>query len=394
MTVTTTGSTPVGTSTLTIRGTGGSLTHTTTVSLVVNTQLPPPDFTISGSPSTQTVIQGNAATYTTSIGSLNGFGGVVTLAASGLPTGATASFSPATVTGAGSSTLTVTTTGTTPAGTSTLTITGTSGSVTHTATVTLTVTAAGRGVISIDFVGQGTAMGSTEMAGVVAKANWNNANGQSNATGQALVDESGTATGAKVVWNTNGIWNLSITDTAGNARMMRGYLDTVSGPTTVTVSGLPTNSAGYDVYLYADGDNPATRTAGYQISGTGITTANVNLTDLANTNFSGTFTQATNSNGNYVKFTITATGFTITATPGAATDGFPRAPVNGIQIVPRATATPDFTISGSPSTRTVIVGNATTYTTSIGALNGFTGAVALAASGLPRGRRQVFHRRR
>jgi len=42
-----------------------------------------------------------------------------------------------------------------------------------------------------------------------------------------------------------------------------------------------------------------------------------------------------NSNGNYVKFTITAAGFTITATPGAATDGNPRPPVNGIQIVPR-----------------------------------------------------------
>src|SRR5262249_41436252 len=197
-------------------------------------------------------------------------------------------------------------------------------------------------------------------------------------------------TGAKVVWNTNGIWNLSITDTAGNARMMRGYLDTVGGTTTVTVTGLPTNSAGYDVYVYADGDSFATRTGGYQISGTGITTTSVNLTDLANTNFSGTFTQANNSNGNYVKFTITATGFTITATPGAATDGNPRAPVNGIQIVPRATATPDFTISGSPSTQTVNVGNATTYTTSIGALNGFTGAVALGASGLPAGATASF----
>src|SRR5262249_45305384 len=222
------------------------------------------------------------------------------------------------------------------------------------------------------------------------KANWNNAAGQSNATGQALLDESGTATGAKVVWNTNGIWNLAITDTPGNVRMMRGYLDTVSGPTTVTVSGLPTNTAGYDVYVYADGDNPATRTGAYQISGTGIATTSVNLTDPANADFSGSFTQANNSNGNYVKYTITATGFTITATPGTATDGVPRAPVNGIQIVPRATATPDFTISGSPSTQTVIVGNATTYTTSIGALNGFTGAVTLSASGLPAGATASF----
>jgi len=67
------------------------------------------------------VIVGNATTYTASVGALNGFGGTVTLSASGLPTGATASFQPATVTGAGSSTLTVTTAGSTPVGTSTLT---------------------------------------------------------------------------------------------------------------------------------------------------------------------------------------------------------------------------------------------------------------------------------
>jgi hypothetical protein len=53
------------------------------------------------------------------------------LSASGLPTGTTASFSPATVTGAGSSTLTVTTAGSTPAGTSTLTLKGVNGSATY-----------------------------------------------------------------------------------------------------------------------------------------------------------------------------------------------------------------------------------------------------------------------
>ena len=125
-------------------------------------------------------------------------------------------------------------------------------------------------MISIDFVGQGTVMGSTEVAGVVAKANWNNASGLTNTTGQALVDETGSATGAKVTWNTNGVWLLPITDTPGNARMMRGYLDTVGATTTVTVSGLPTHSAGYAIYIYADGNNnAATRTGAYQISGAG-----------------------------------------------------------------------------------------------------------------------------
>jgi hypothetical protein len=129
---------------------------------------------------------------------------------------------------------------------------------------------------------------------------------------------------------------LPITDTAGNVRMTRGYLDTVGGTTTVTVTGLAADALGYDVYVYADGDNgSATRTGAYQISGAGITTSSVNLTDAANTDFGGTFTQGNNSNGDYVKFTITANGFTILATPGAASDGFPRAPVNGIQIVPK-----------------------------------------------------------
>ena len=50
------------------------------------------------------------------------------------------------------------------------------------------MTAAGRGVISIDFVGQGTAMGSTEVAGVVGKPNWNNANGPPKPSPKAITD--------------------------------------------------------------------------------------------------------------------------------------------------------------------------------------------------------------
>ena len=391
LTITTTGSTPAGTSTVTITGMSGTITRTTSVSLVVNAVPPAPDFTITASPSTQTVVIGNATTYTATIGALNGFGGVVTLSATGLPTGATASFSPATVTGSGPATLTVSTTASTPAGPSTLTITGTSGGLVHSTTVTLTVTLAGKGVVGIKFVGQGNPMGSTEVAGVVAKSNWNNASGMTNTTGQPLVDETGTTTGATVVWNTNGLWELPITDTPGNARMMRGYLDTVGSVTTVTVAGLPGNAAGYDVYVYADGDDPySTRTSAYQISGPGITTTSVNLTDLLNVNFSGTFTQANNSAGNYVLFTVNANGFTITSTPGAAPDGFPRAPVNAIQIVPHVPTSPDFSIAATPSTQTVVAGSATTYTATIAVLNGFTGAVNLSVSGLPAGTTASF----
>jgi hypothetical protein len=69
----------------------------------------------------------------------------VSLSASGLPSGATASFNPATVTAGAGSTLTITTLASTPAGTSTVTVTGTGASATHTTAVTLTVNPAGSG---------------------------------------------------------------------------------------------------------------------------------------------------------------------------------------------------------------------------------------------------------
>jgi hypothetical protein len=192
-------------------------------------------------------------------------------------------------------------------------------------------------VISIDFVGTGIPMGPTEIAGVVPKSRWNDESGVTSASPQRLVDETGGATGAMVSWKADNLHALPINDQPGNVRMMRGYLDDHYGhPTVVMVAGLPSNANGYNVYVYADGDNTtATRTGIYQISGADITTTSISLTDAANTNFSGTFTQANNSAGNYVVFPINATGFTLTVTAGASSTATRRAPVNGIQIVPR-----------------------------------------------------------
>ena len=303
---------------------------------IVPTAAPTPDFTIAASPASRTVNAGDAASYTVDIGALNGFAGTVSLAVSGLPPNATASFTPPSVTGSGSATLNMATATNTPAGSHTLSIRGTSGSLTHTATVTLVVNAISAGAgIGIEFVGNATAMGAAESAGVVAKANWNNATGATRTTPLALKDETGAATGATVTWTSDNVWSTPIADQAGNRRLMKGYLDTgLERATTVTVTGLPAGA--YDVYVYADGDNGgASRTAGYQISGAGITTTAVNLTDPGNTNFNATFMQANNSAGNYVRFTITAGGFTLTATPGQASAGAKRAPVNAIQIMPR-----------------------------------------------------------
>ena len=302
-----------------------------------------PDFNISGT-TTATVAAGGTAAYSVSVAALNGFTGTVTLSVSGLPSGATASFNPASINSSGSSTLQVATTASTPTGTYSLTITGTSGSDVHSYTAQLTVSPAGSAAtaISIDFVGKGTVMGSSEVAGVVAKAHWNSATGAASTQALALVDENGAATGASVTWTSDNTWSTSIADTPGNARMMKGYLDTPNlNPTVVNVTGLPASATGYDVYVYVDGDNPgALRTATYQISGPGITTSSITGTDAASTNFSGTFTQTGSGPGNYIKFTVNASTFTITATPGTSTDSYRRAPLNGIQIVPAAGTAP------------------------------------------------------
>jgi beta-glucanase (GH16 family) len=68
------------------------------------------------------VTPGRSASYTISIGALRGFAGRVRLQAHGLPAGATASFDPESLMGAGKSTLTVSTTATVEAGTFELTI--------------------------------------------------------------------------------------------------------------------------------------------------------------------------------------------------------------------------------------------------------------------------------
>jgi len=138
LTVNTISSTPTGSFPLTITGTSGAVTHTASVTLVVNAPVVG-DFSVSASPASQTVTAGSGTSYTATVTGSGGFSGVVGLTASGLPTGASASFNPSSVTGSGSSTMSVTTSASTPAGTYTLTITGTSGSLVHSTTVTLVV---------------------------------------------------------------------------------------------------------------------------------------------------------------------------------------------------------------------------------------------------------------
>ena len=293
LTLTASSTATTGPATVTITGTSGTLSHTTTVTLTVNAA---PNFTLSAAPSSVTVTQGGAGGNSTiTVNPTNGFTGSVSLSASGLPAGVTATFNPASTTG--TSTLTLTASSTATLGTATVTITGTSGTLTHTTTVTLTV----------------------------------------NAT--PVPDFALSASPA----------SLTITQgNSGNSTITVAPINGFTGSVSLSASGLP---AGITATF-----NPATTTSASTLTLTASGTATTGTATVTITGVSGTLTHTT---------TVTLT-------------------VNTVPV-------PDFGLSASPASLTVTQGNSGNSTITVTPINGFNGSVALSASGLPMGVTATFN---
>ena len=137
LTINTTAGAVPGSYPLTVTGTSGAITHSTTATLVVQPGTTP-DFAVAVSPASRSVTAGGGTTYTVSLTRTGGFSGTVNLTTSGLPGGISSSFSPASVSGS-SSTLTVTTGALTAPGSYPFTITGASGSLVRSVGATLVV---------------------------------------------------------------------------------------------------------------------------------------------------------------------------------------------------------------------------------------------------------------
>jgi uncharacterized membrane protein len=128
-----------GMTSVTINGSGGGLTRSTTLVLTINAP-PPSDFTLSASPASLTVNRGASGASTITITRTGGFTSSVALSATGLPSGVTATFNPASATGT-SSALTLAASSAATTGTVNVTVSGTGGGLTRAITLSLTVNA-------------------------------------------------------------------------------------------------------------------------------------------------------------------------------------------------------------------------------------------------------------
>ncbi len=135
--VQTSGSTPVGSYTLSVVGTSGSVSHTNTVNLVVGS------YSISATPALQAISPGTSTSFTVNATTNTGFGGAISFGLSGLPANCSAAFAPASVNGAGSSTLSIMASNGAAAGNYSLTIYGTNGAAVVSTAVSLQVVGVG-----------------------------------------------------------------------------------------------------------------------------------------------------------------------------------------------------------------------------------------------------------
>jgi hypothetical protein len=212
-----------------------------------------PGFTLSPSASAVTVKQGSSGSNTITVADTGGFTGSVTFSASGLPSGVTASFSPAS--SSSSSVLTLTASSTATTGAFTVTVTGTSGSTTASTTFTLDVTSgSGGSACTVDYTispqnssnfggsvtiinGGSTALSNWSLTwtfanGQTISSSWNGTAAQSGAT-VTVTEQSGQtwenipAGGSYSGFGFNGTWN-GVTNAIPAAFSLNGTACTVN----------------------------------------------------------------------------------------------------------------------------------------------------------------------
>ena len=329
-----------------------------------------PDFALTAAPSSLTLAQGGSTTSTISIAPTNGFTGNVTFAASGLPAGVTASFSPTSSTSATTLRLTASTGATT--GPVTIAVAGSNGTLTHNVLLSLTVNATGGGT---------SAVYNTSL-----KAPWCGTVGASCDSGAALLLGRGTMSGGVEPNQPNTI-NASCAD--GNSGTFHAdesndrivIASTDGGPLTAgktaritaTVWSYSTTLDALDLYSAANANAPTWTFLNTIVpAATGAQTLTTTFVLPAGG------LQAIRAHYRYQ-------GSASSCSTGAYDESD-----DLVFAVASATATPDFSLGAAPSSLTVIQGATGSSTVTETSLNGFSAATSLSASGLPSGVTATF----
>jgi hypothetical protein len=342
-----------------------------------------PSFTLGAAPASLSVTQGTSGTSTITVTPLNGFTGAASLATAGLPTGVTATFSPASI--SSTSTLTLAASASASIGTATVTITATSGNISAKATLALTVAAApsfklGAAPASLSMT-QGTSGSSTitvtplnGFTGAASLAIGGLPTGVTATFSPASISSTSTLTLTASASASIGTATVTITATSGSISAKAALALTVAAPSftlassvanvnvaagsagTATISVAPQGSFGGTVALTAAG-LPAGVTASFSPASTNATSTL-------------TLTAASSTAPKASQFTLKGTSGSLTAT---------------LTITVTVTPAPDFALTLAPGSLSVVEGATGTSAISITATNGFTGNVALSASALPSG---------
>src|SRR2546426_5673376 len=396
---------------------------------------PTPDFSISATPSSQSIIQGGSTSYTVSVSALNGFSGVVSLTTTGFGNGASNALNPTSVTGSGTSTLSVTTTGSADMGSFPITITGTSRSLTHSTSVTLVVNSATGGVFNGGFetgnLSSWTTSGATSISTTPHTGRFSAQVGSTSPfNGDSTIAQTFTAptpTGPLTFWyqvhcpdtvtydwataslvvNSTGTTTTLLAKTCSNsgAWVQSNVASLVGGHSyTLTVLNHDDNYPGDPTYtLFDDVALAAPPTPDFTISATPSSqtiaqgsSKSYTVTVTAQNGFTGTVNLSAtgfdpSASGTFSPGSVVGGGtsaLTVATTPGAVTGTFPITITGSSGSLTHSTSTtlivtppPDFTISASPASQTVIQGNSTTYTVTVMGQNGFSGSVSLVATG-------------
>ncbi len=318
-----------------------------------------PYFSIASSNSSLTIAQGSSGTATINSVLSGNFNSSIALSTSGLPVGATATFSPSTIAmpGAGSSAMTINVDATTPMGTYSVIISGAGGGQTHSTTINLTI---------------------------------------SNTTTQQLLDNPGFENGSTnpSPWTvTPAVIDNNSTSEAPHTGAWKAWLDGYGSGHTDTLQQqvtIPMNTAQATLSFWlhidtAETASTANDTLKVQIrnaSGTLLSTLATYSNLNANTGYRQVSFDVTSYKGQTIQIYLIGVENSKLKTSFVVDD---------FALYAIIAVSSDFALSASPSALTISPGNSGASTITATTSGSFNSSIALSASGLPAGGTASFN---